>query len=453
MRENQSETVTQVCGRGLHDIWVNGASDSEWGDSDAGRLEKAKVSVFCLTYNHSRYIKAALEGMLNQKTSFAYNILVFDDASCDGTSEILAEYQERYKDVLKVYTAAENTYGKSERQAILQKLYDEYLTGEYIACCEGDDVWLDEHKIQMQIDYMDHDPQCMMTVHAYVLKDYRKKEEHIVRLGNSDRYLSAEEVILQSQGNPATASLVMRRHIFFGDKEYPVCDVGDQPMQLYALCHGKIFYIDKVMSAYRYMHDGSWSQNVMEVPEQRIPHILHFVDFLKAYNNYSNGQFKNLLDKKIVNYLLLAVPLELSIEEYEEKKNCLYQRIAEEYFYWTDQIDSIFYWLKGAYQFNETERDWIEGYPYVCIMGNGNYGRITEEVLKRNHIACVGHIVSARNEEEKDDGLWEVEEYPFDRAKTLVVVGISQMNRDGILQMLNAFEFGNILTPFWFDGV
>ena len=88
-----------------------------------------KVSIFCLTYNHSQYIRDALEGMLNQKTSFAYNILVFDDASSDGTSEILREYQGRYNDILTVYTALENTYEKLERWAILQEFYEKYLVG------------------------------------------------------------------------------------------------------------------------------------------------------------------------------------------------------------------------------------------------------------------------------------------------------------------------------------
>ena len=49
------------------------------------------VSICCLTYNHVSYIKDALEGFVKQKTNFNYEIWIFDDASTDGTSEIIQE--------------------------------------------------------------------------------------------------------------------------------------------------------------------------------------------------------------------------------------------------------------------------------------------------------------------------------------------------------------------------
>ena len=96
-------------------------------------MDGIKVTIFCLTYNHSAYIREALEGFLNQKTNFPYNILVFDDASTDGTSEILRDYQQRYPDIINLYVSPENTYGKAERRDILNKLYESYVLGEYVA--------------------------------------------------------------------------------------------------------------------------------------------------------------------------------------------------------------------------------------------------------------------------------------------------------------------------------
>lgn len=112
------------------------------------------MSVFCLTYNHVEYIREALDGFIMQKTNFKFNVFVFDDASNDGTSEILKEYQKKYSDLMDVYISPVNTYQKKERKDILNKLYNKYLTGKYIAWCEGDDAWIDPYKLQIQVDFM-----------------------------------------------------------------------------------------------------------------------------------------------------------------------------------------------------------------------------------------------------------------------------------------------------------
>ena len=49
------------------------------------------VSVLILTYNHSRYIRQAIDSALNQVTNFAYEILIGDDGSADSTPEIVLE--------------------------------------------------------------------------------------------------------------------------------------------------------------------------------------------------------------------------------------------------------------------------------------------------------------------------------------------------------------------------
>jgi len=55
------------------------------------------VSICCITYNHERYIKDAIEGFLMQKTNFKYEILIHDDASTDDTANIIREYEKMRK--------------------------------------------------------------------------------------------------------------------------------------------------------------------------------------------------------------------------------------------------------------------------------------------------------------------------------------------------------------------
>ena len=58
------------------------------------------VSICCLTYNHSQFIRKCLDGFLMQQTNFPIEILIHDDASTDGTDEIIREYAEKYPDLI-----------------------------------------------------------------------------------------------------------------------------------------------------------------------------------------------------------------------------------------------------------------------------------------------------------------------------------------------------------------
>lgn len=55
------------------------------------------VSINCITYNHEKYIRDALECFLMQKTDFKYEILIYDDASTDNTAKIVKEYVKNIK--------------------------------------------------------------------------------------------------------------------------------------------------------------------------------------------------------------------------------------------------------------------------------------------------------------------------------------------------------------------
>ena len=242
------------------------------------------ITVFCLTYNHADYIRDALESFLMQKTRYTYNVFVYDDASTDGTSDILREYEKKYPEIFDIYISSCNIYNSPEREKIMDKLYKEHIVGRYVAWCEGDDYWTDSNKLQKQIEFMEQNPECSMTAHgAYwldcqtgVLKDYNPY--------NENRYLAGDEIILQPQGNLPTASLVIRKDAFIRDIEFPACDVGDIPMQLYALCKGEIYYFNCQMSLYRYMHAGSWTKEIAGAFENNNIHAYHMIDFMEKYH-------------------------------------------------------------------------------------------------------------------------------------------------------------------------
>lgn len=100
--------------------------------------EEILVSICCITYNQKNYIRDTLEGFVSQKTNFSYEVLIHDDASTDGTADIIREYARRYPEKMKPILQLENQYAKG-----LYNVSGTYnfprARGRYIAMCEGDD--------------------------------------------------------------------------------------------------------------------------------------------------------------------------------------------------------------------------------------------------------------------------------------------------------------------------
>lgn len=115
------------------------------------------VSVNMLTFNHERYIKQAIEGIVNQKTNFPFELVIGEDCSSDKTREIVFEYQKKYPHIIRVLTSEKNlfTNGSSNGKRTLLA-----TRGKYIALCEGDDYWTDMDKLQKEADYLESHPEA-----------------------------------------------------------------------------------------------------------------------------------------------------------------------------------------------------------------------------------------------------------------------------------------------------
>ena len=109
------------------------------------------VSVCVLTHNFGDYIEDCLKGILSQKTSYSYEIIVSDDQSTDNTCDIVRQWQERYPDRIRLHTHSENVGPNRNCYDLI------YLAqGKYIAWLDGDDYWIDETKLQCDIDALEN---------------------------------------------------------------------------------------------------------------------------------------------------------------------------------------------------------------------------------------------------------------------------------------------------------
>lgn len=132
-------------------------------------MKKYKVCIECKTYNQENVISRALDGLVMQKTNFPFIAIVIDDASTDHTPEIVKNYESKYPDKIKAICLKENRWqkGLSHRPVWLEFEYET----EYVTYCDGDDYWIDENKIQREVDLLDAHPEYSMVCSSRFVKD------------------------------------------------------------------------------------------------------------------------------------------------------------------------------------------------------------------------------------------------------------------------------------------
>lgn len=227
-----------------------------------------KVSILCITYNHEKYIRDALEGFINQKTSFNYEILIHDDASSDNTQKILHEYEKKYKNLISVVYQKENQYSRGINiEAIYQV---PRAKGKYIALCEGDDYWIDENKLQKQYDAMEKHPEVDICAHGFKQMFCGTNKNEDILLYQEETIIPVEKVILGGGGYVATNSLFYRKSIHDNEPDFRKISGIDYTLQVLGAIRGGMLYLPCVMSVYRYMADGSWTKAMMNNKERKL---------------------------------------------------------------------------------------------------------------------------------------------------------------------------------------
>lgn len=288
---------------------------------------KTMVSICCVTYNQENYIKDALESFLMQKTDFKFEILIHDDASTDRTAEIIKEYVEKYEDIIKPVYQTENQYSKGT------KINDTYnkprAKGKYIALCEGDDYWIDENKLQEQVDYMEQHPECSLCTHAAKKVSKDKKSLGAIRINKGNKVYTTDDVIVGGGGMFATNSMFYPTILVQNmPKFYIDCSVGDYPLAMYLSLKGNVFYIDKFMSAYRVMSKNSWSCRMLENPQMNTDHINSIEKMLIEVDEYSNYFHTNAI-KKAIKMTIIENKFYIMLQkwEFEEVKGGEYREL------------------------------------------------------------------------------------------------------------------------------
>lgn len=209
------------------------------------------VSIRCLTYNHAPYIRECLDGFVMQKTNFTFEIVIHDDASTDGTADIIREYEKKYPHLFNAIYETENQYSKQDGS--IPRIVNPQLRGKYVAYCEGDDYWIDPYKLQKQVDILESDPECSLvytSYRRYVQEEKRYMDDFIV---DKEGYIY-ENFFQSVEYDPCilTLTVCVRSEILYNLPPMPQgAFKGDTYMWIAASLKGKIRILKDVTGVYR----------------------------------------------------------------------------------------------------------------------------------------------------------------------------------------------------------
>ena len=223
-----------------------------WGD------EKTPiVSIKCLAYNHEKYIAQALDGFLMQQTTFPFEVIVHDDASTDNTANIIREYENKYPQIIKPIYQVENQYSKPG-VSVNSFIYPK-LMGKYIATCEGDDYWIDENKLQMQVEFLEKNPKYGMCYTK--AKQYIQNEQKLSTRIYGSKVEKYEDLYVN--GNKIITLTTMYKKELLNKYQEEICPndkgwlMGDLPMWLYFSKNKKMKFVKKVTGVYRCLEESA----------------------------------------------------------------------------------------------------------------------------------------------------------------------------------------------------
>lgn len=317
---------------GLESTCVAGKRRSE------GRMEYGEVvvTVLCVCYNHARSLRRALESLVSQKTDFAYELLVHDDASTDGSQDIIREFQRRYPQIVRPMLEEENQYGQGRN--FLGKMLAE-ARGSYIAYCETDDFWSDSLKLQLQVDALRTHPECSFCVHNTQGVNIRgdRLPQHFPPIRVDAGAITPEEYLrhelFEDKWMFQLSSFMSRRETMVEYEEISASEfpskyyqVGDQPLFLFCLTKGSAWYIDRDMSCYT-VDSGGFMTSLGKGGSfcERVQ--LGYIQGLEAFDAYSHGRFATAIQRAVLRRQFLY---DLATHNYRAISNGKYKDLNSE---------------------------------------------------------------------------------------------------------------------------
>lgn len=228
-----------------------------------------KLTVLLTTYNHEEFIAQALDGVLMQRTTFEFDVVVLEDGSTDRTAAVLKAYHARFPSKIHLRLATQN---RCDNVAFMDAWASADAT--YVALLDGDDFWTSSTKLQRQVDYLEEHQAACLCFHNVLVYNADSGASWLHTPPDHKPVVRVDE--LWKSNFIAGCSPVLRRPLV---PELPswfaISRWGDLPLYVLMAEHGEIHYLNEVMGCYRLHDQGMWSSRTE--PEK----LEAFLDFCR----------------------------------------------------------------------------------------------------------------------------------------------------------------------------
>jgi len=252
-----------------------------------------KLSVCMLAYNQAELFREAIESVVTQETNFEFEVIVCDDASTDGTADVLREYEKKYPHLIKAVYREQNVghytnYVDAHNRA----------RGEYAAHLDGDDLFL-PGKLQTQVDFLDANPNVSVVWHAVKLIDADSRDRGRISIRSSiapDGFVTLEDML--EIGTVGIHSATMYRTRARTTRVADICPI-DWYYAVEFLSHGKGYQLQEDLGIYRKLEGTSMSSNPVMARQVR----RHFANMILYYIRLFPQHRKQLFTLSLLYFL------------------------------------------------------------------------------------------------------------------------------------------------------
>lgn len=252
---------------------------------------KPLVTVIIPTHDHAPFLARAIDSVLAQQTSFPFDILLHDDASTDGTAQIAQDYAARYPERIRLIAQTVNQY-QTDKKIQTHILYPR-IAAKYTAICDGDDLWTDERKLQLQVDYLEAHPDCTLCICGADKIDVQDRVIGAAAPYDGDCVVKLEDMIRAGGEFCSSNTIVAPTKLLNNQPEFcELTEVEDIPVHMWCAVNGYAWYMAGHMAAYRFAVPGSWSvrQNAAR-QETQIQTCRGVIGLLQGFDEYTKGAY------------------------------------------------------------------------------------------------------------------------------------------------------------------
>jgi glycosyltransferase involved in cell wall biosynthesis len=225
-------------------------------------LCQPRVDILVVVFNHEKTIIKCLKSILNQSYSNLF-ISVIDDCSTDNSWNLISELQREFPAKI---TANQTPFNVGSLQLI--EYCNFHPLGDFWGVIDGDDWWLAEDKISLQVTKLLSNPRYVGISGTTVVLDRSQNIVYEIKpsleIWNYLDYLLKVDNLYVHGSSILWRNIFMKKGNFFPRLMKNGWPLGEWPLTLATLSEsGKwLFHINKALSVYNYSGSGMWSSQI-----------------------------------------------------------------------------------------------------------------------------------------------------------------------------------------------